>query len=361
MTAIWHNDGKSWKLLTATDFPAENTLQSLVESSPQILPLAGSPRLVIVGREILLGANFADLVGIESTGRLAIIEVKLKKNAEARRAVIAQILTYAAYLKGITFDTLEQFILKNSLQKKKCNSLVELLRTEIQDVEIIPELFEESLRNSLLQGHFRLVIVLDEAPEELIRLVGYLSVVTNEELLIDLITVSNYKIGNEIVCIPQRIDPEKYPTSAVNKPKTTSGGRVVDGGEDFRKSIHLAPLEAQPLLRNLYDWAQEMEKQQIAYLKTYYSKRTERNEMTLLPYIPGYSKGMVTIYLDNKGAYLQFWRSVFVKHAPSTISRIEELISPSVLGQGNIIREVKQDLLDVLTLAYREASQQSLG
>jgi len=41
MTAIWQNDGTGWRLLAPTGFPDEQTLHSLVEEAPQILPLAG--------------------------------------------------------------------------------------------------------------------------------------------------------------------------------------------------------------------------------------------------------------------------------------------------------------------------------
>ena len=102
MSAIWERDGSGWRLLSPSGFPDEATLHSLVEQAPHMLPLAGSPKLTVVGREVLLGANYADLIAIESTGRLAIIEIKLAKNAEARRAVIAQILTYAAFLRDLT-------------------------------------------------------------------------------------------------------------------------------------------------------------------------------------------------------------------------------------------------------------------
>src|SRR3954462_2776884 len=100
MSAIWQRDQEAWHLLSPSGFPDEATLHSLVEDAPDMLPLAGAPRLTVVGREVALGGNWADLIAIESTGRLVIVEIKLAKSAEARRAVIAQILTYAAFLRG---------------------------------------------------------------------------------------------------------------------------------------------------------------------------------------------------------------------------------------------------------------------
>ena len=84
-------------LLSPTGFPNEGTLHTLVEQASHLLPLAGTPRLIVLGREVQLGSGRADLFAIEPSGCFAIIEIKLASNAEARRAVIAQVLAYAAY------------------------------------------------------------------------------------------------------------------------------------------------------------------------------------------------------------------------------------------------------------------------
>jgi hypothetical protein len=44
-----------------------------------------------VGREVPLGGGYADLLAVEASGRLGMIEVKLARNSEARRAVVAQV------------------------------------------------------------------------------------------------------------------------------------------------------------------------------------------------------------------------------------------------------------------------------
>src|SRR5215212_4739002 len=116
MTAIWQNDGAGWRLLAPTGFPDEASLHVLVEETPQILPLAGGPRLVVVGKEVLLGNGYADLVAVEPSGRLAIVEVKLARNSEARRAVVAQVLTYAAHLRGLDPRVVERDVLGRHLR-----------------------------------------------------------------------------------------------------------------------------------------------------------------------------------------------------------------------------------------------------
>src|SRR3954453_15673404 len=123
MTPIWQNDGTAWHLLAPSGFPNEAALHGLVEDAPQTLPLAGSPSLVILGREVKLGRNFADLIAMERSGRLVVIEIKLAYNAEARQAVIAQILTYTAYLRGLDVTTLERDILGTHLRQRNYESL----------------------------------------------------------------------------------------------------------------------------------------------------------------------------------------------------------------------------------------------
>lgn len=112
MTAIWGSDpGGVWRPLAPAAYPAEAALHDLVQRAPQMLPLAGFPRLTVLGREVRLGGGYADLLAVESSGRLVVIEVKLAGNAEARRAVVAQVLSYAGYLQGLDSCQLESQVL----------------------------------------------------------------------------------------------------------------------------------------------------------------------------------------------------------------------------------------------------------
>ncbi len=59
-------------------------------------------------REVRLSAGSADMPAVDSFGRLVIIEVKLAANAAARRAVVAEVLSYAGYLQGLDPDQLSR-------------------------------------------------------------------------------------------------------------------------------------------------------------------------------------------------------------------------------------------------------------
>ena len=353
MTAIWQNDGTAWRLLSPAGFPDEAALHGLVEQAPHILPLAGVPQLVVVGREVFLGANRADLIAVESTGRLAIIEIKMAWNPEARSAVVTQILTYAAYLRGMDLATLEQQILASHLQKRGFTELAAAVTASDQTGSFDPSVFAAGLRESLQEGRFRLVLVLDDAPPELVRLTGYLEAVT-DKLVIDLIVVTSYEIGGQQLVVPQRVDAERQmeQSAPVLKPPTSTG-QFTAGHAAFTSAIDDAPADQQPLLRRLVDWATLLEAEGLVTLGTY---RGTSGRSTLLPRIPGDDVGLVTIWND-KGAALSFWRSVFERRAPMTLARIEGMPDPPKIGQGTYTRDIPDSLLTALTDAYREAAK----
>jgi hypothetical protein len=208
MSAIWRRDADEWRPLLASNFANEEALHDLVEEAPHLLPLSGDPTLVVVGREVASGSGYADLVAVEADGRLAVIEIKLRRNAEARRAVVAQVLMYAAFLKGVDAAALERDVLASHFAQRPFTSLAEAAREADQTGEFDPQDFAVGLEDSLASGGFRLVLVLDEAPPELVQLVGYLESISTGVVL-DLVTVSAYTVGTEQILVPQRVDPER--------------------------------------------------------------------------------------------------------------------------------------------------------
>jgi hypothetical protein len=281
----------------------------------------------------------------------------LSKNAEARRAVVAQILTYTAHLKGLSPEAVEREVLRGHLRDRGYENLQDAVASNDQEGSFDSAVFSEGLTECLAQGHFRLVLVLDEAPQELVTLVGYLESVT-EELMIDLITVSAYEVGGSRVLVPQRIDAER-PTPETSPPKPPPPrleGRLVEGSDDFAETIEQSPQEHRPGLRRLCEWAVSLECEGLVHLSTYHGVA---HRWTLLPRLRTENVGLVTIWNEG-GPYIQFWRSVLKRRAPETLSRVER-IAPVQIGQGNSTREVSDELLEALTDAYREAASGKIG
>jgi hypothetical protein len=350
---IWRKDGDGWALLAPTDFPDEARLHTLVEDAPQLLPLSGSPTLVIVGREVALGAGRADLLAVDLDGHPVIIEIKLARNAEARRAVVSQVLAYAAFLFGKDVDTLEREILGAHLRDRQYTSLAEAAAQEYQEGDFDAAQFRANLETNLAEGDFRLVVVLDSAPEELVRLARYLEAISSR-LTIDLITVSAYDVQGSTILVPQRVDPGRPAeegASPKRKPAPTTGGELVDGADDFITAIPTAAPNEQAKLKRLVSWAKRIEADRLAKLETYHGV----NRKILLPRLFQGQVGLATIWNDN-GASLQLWRSVIAKRAPNSMARVEAALAPVPLKQGNTVREFSDELLDALLDAYREAA-----
>jgi hypothetical protein len=356
MAIIWGNSGAGWQILSTTGFPDEQALHGLVEEAPQMLPVAGSAGLVVVGREVRLGNGYADLIAVEPSGRLSIIEVKLQRNPEARRAVITQVLTYAAYLHGLDVATLEQSVLGLHLAQRDFASLADAAGQHDQTGAFDAGTFVQDLEECLRSGAFRIVLVLDEAPEELARLAAYLEAVSNL-LTIDLITVASYDVNGTQIIVPQRVEPDRLQTvsSPTRRAQPSHRGRWTEGIGGLLESIDQAPSENQAVLQRLADWAVNLHDRGLARLYTLDGKS---GWQTLNIRLLNEDVSLATAGTDGAKAYLQLWGSVFQRVAPKSMQIIEDMIAPTALRQGTGVK-ITDELLAALTNAYREAAARS--
>lgn len=313
-----------------------------------MLPLAGSPQLAVLGREVRLGAGYADLLAVESSGRLVIIEVKLAGNAEARRAVVAQVLSYAGYLQGLDPGQLESLVLGGHLGAS--GSVLELAQAGARAGEVDPAAFMDGLARSLSEGSFRLVIVLDSVPDELVQVVGYLQSVT-EKIDIDLVAVTAYDAGESTVVVPQRVEPGSRPRHlTAGQASARQAALRSPGAGEFRMAISEAPAGQQELLRRACNWAEALEQEGIALLVT---SRGSSGIVSLLPRLADGTAGLVAIYHDVKSAYIMFTRTVFERRAPQSLPAVEAALGSRLTSTHTL----PDGLLDALTAAYRESAR----
>ena len=186
MTGIWSNKGDGWELDTPQLFQDEASLHRLIQQNPDLLPVAGSLRLVVLGSEVQLGNGYADILAVEPSGRPTIIEVKLASNPAARREIVSQVLAYAAFLRGMSVEGLEQGPLHRKLAVAGYGSILGAVQAQDQEGAVDSDTFTTSLQEFLDQGNFRLVLILDEVSAELERIVAYLDAITVHALTIDL-------------------------------------------------------------------------------------------------------------------------------------------------------------------------------
>jgi hypothetical protein len=319
-----------------------------------MLPLAGTPRLTVLGREVRLGANAADLLAVESSGRIVIIEVKLAGNAESRRAVVAQVLSYAGYLQGLDPGQLESEILART--PGAAPSVLAAVEADDQQHALDPSAFRDGLARSLAEGSFRLVVVLDSAPDELVQVVGYLQSIT-DKVDIDLVTVTAYDVGGSQVLVPQRIEPARRARELSDaQVDARRSGTLYPGSAEFRAAITDTHASLREPLARLAAWADALEREGLVKLVSF---RGQKGITTLLPRLAADDAGLVSLASDTRSAYMQFWRSVFERRAPQSIASVEAALGAK-LRQGNSTHNFPEPLLEAITSAYREAVSQTV-
>lgn len=182
-----------WQRVAERELPDEATLQRLIRENPEVLPLDDLgddvPSLLTVGRETALANGYVDVIGIDEEGLITIIECKLDRNPEVKRTVIGQVLGYAAYLWGMSYEQFESAVVRKYFDSKQCHradlngvaldDALERFRHERNfNGEWQKEEFRQKLGANLLNGRFRLVIVVDKVNDELRRTVEYLNACT---------------------------------------------------------------------------------------------------------------------------------------------------------------------------------------
>ncbi len=162
----------------------EGSLQKLIEDYPQIIPGAqinpGSddpPRFVVLCREMPVSGFSVDLLLVDQYGVPTIVETKLAENPDSRRAVIGQLLEYAA-------NAVEMWGNGRIREKateywsKKGKSLDDVIAELLEDEEADVEGFWDEVEHNLHFRRLRLILIGDKLRPEVQRTIEFL----NQEL-----------------------------------------------------------------------------------------------------------------------------------------------------------------------------------
>jgi len=119
---IRNNKTQEWELAESITARAEAELQKLLAESPSLIPVdeirEGVTSLVFAIYEFgLPGSGNTEILAFSADGDISIIESKLATNPESKRKVMGQILEYAAYLWGMTYDQVNARV--QSLKEKE--------------------------------------------------------------------------------------------------------------------------------------------------------------------------------------------------------------------------------------------------
>jgi hypothetical protein len=155
-------------------------LHGVLRRHPELVPAAdlGFGRVVTVGFETNLPSGAADLVLMDETGRLCVVEVKKEGNTDTRR-VVAQVMDYAAALWGMTLASFEHDVLSPTLGPDDSRGLREFVIDELvagtDDVDEAADQVLEVLSATLRSGDFALVVAAPLIPDGVQRVIEYLN------------------------------------------------------------------------------------------------------------------------------------------------------------------------------------------
>lgn len=248
---IKNQDSKQWEPVDSLDYNAEHELQKLLASSPSLIGISeireSSPPLIVGVREVgLPGSGSTDILAFNESGEIAIIECKLAQNAEIKRKVIAQVLEYAAYLWGMTYDELNNLIVG---REKK--TLVELIKEKLVDPEWDEEAFRENLQETLNNGSFIIMVAVDSVNEELLRTSRFLNNCGNPAYDFTILEIRRYANEGAEILVPHLIV-----TSGGSKQKSQTGRKRWDFQtfmDVAEKNVDQRVIET---MKNLYEWGQ---------------------------------------------------------------------------------------------------------
>jgi hypothetical protein len=170
-------------LVDSAPFLDEAELETVVAENPALLARPLDTPMALVKRQVNLPeAGLLDLLYVSSTGLPIAVEVKLARNGESRRVIIAQIIDYVSSLTQLTVDELDTAVdgaLDAALQQLK-----------LQDTPGAYDQIWQQVGANLRAGLARVVLVLDETPADLERIVRFLA--ERSSLDVRLVTVAKY-------------------------------------------------------------------------------------------------------------------------------------------------------------------------
>ena len=155
----------------------EDWLQRLLFETPEVLPIGeidpGFAPAVPLCRELpTAAAGSIDLAYVSEQGLLSIVECKLWRNPEARRAAVTQILDYAKEISRWSYEELNDAVRRAANRPKGTNALFDLVREQNDTID--EPTFVDDVTRNLKSGRFLLLVVGDGIREGVERIADYL-------------------------------------------------------------------------------------------------------------------------------------------------------------------------------------------
>jgi hypothetical protein len=290
-----HHDG-DWVPALSGDYRDERDLHDLLADDPSILPnddLDDDDTLLFaVGYETALGSGYADVIFCSTGGKITICEVKLRRNAEIRREVIAQALSYAAFLEGMDVEAFTEQVVNPYLQFRGRTELLgqplPRIAAALAGSEVDDDEFLSTLESALAEGSFRILIAVDEVHPQLRKSVAYIHNHAAFDLFVVEIAVFRSEDGEHEVLQPRLLDYSPAVT------RRSGGTRFDRTPEDFlREAVERDP-EAEDEIRQLFNGLVDMQRTGVIQLES-----GKGAKASLKVQVGGTSKSIVWVWADG--------------------------------------------------------------
>ena len=177
-------NNEEFNAITSSDYTSERELQEILADNPALLVNETDPPIALVKTEVNLpSTGKADILFVDSSGLPIVVEVKLAKNAESRREIVAQIFDYISSITQFTVDELDD------LTDSQLLTAITSLSDKNNSTEQIWKLCSKNLR----AGDVRVVLAIDKAPDELVRIVRFV----NDKSVLDVRLVEFQKFSDD--------------------------------------------------------------------------------------------------------------------------------------------------------------------
>lgn len=185
MPVVRSGADKEARTLAPSQFLNEQDLENALANHWQLIVDDDTEEAPVrlVQRQVPLGdAGIADLLFVDASGLPIVVEVKLKANAQSRRDVVAQVFDYVSSLSLLTAEQLDDTV--DGALLEAVNSFPDEERDDAAHDRW------RSCAANLRAGKARVIVAVDEAPDELTRIMRFLN--DHSDLDVRLVTVRQY-------------------------------------------------------------------------------------------------------------------------------------------------------------------------
>ena len=170
----------------------ENWLQTKLHEFPSCLPIneiePALGVLIPVCMELATPHGYIDNLFLTPSGDIVLVEVKLWRNPEMRRKVVAQALDYAAWLFSMDYEGLSRVVLDNkSVKTSSASSLYELAN---HPERLDEAAFVDAVNRNLAKGRALILVVGDGIRSETRQLMSLLEAYGNLQFTFALIELA---------------------------------------------------------------------------------------------------------------------------------------------------------------------------